>query len=106
MPRITFHLHGSADKIIDASSGQSLMEAARSNDIPGIIAECGGTLSCATCHVYVDQDWVDRIPAPDANEVDLLEAVPEPRPGSRLSCQIMLSDAMDGLSVEVPESQI
>ncbi len=105
MPKITFRLPGNMDKIVDGANGTSLMEVAKNADIPGIIAECGGTLSCATCHVYVDEEWIAKIPAAGADEIDMLEVVPDPRPGSRLSCQIQLTDTLDGLLVDVPESQ-
>jgi ferredoxin, 2Fe-2S len=106
MPRITFRFSSGEDKVIDAPVGKSLMEVARHADISGIIAECGGSLSCATCHVYVDDNWLARVPPPGAAEIDMLDAVPEFRPGSRLSCQIFVSDALDGLLVQIPESQI
>jgi ferredoxin, 2Fe-2S len=106
MPQVTFKLSSGVEKVVTASSGTSLMEAAKSAGLAEIIAECGGSLSCATCHVYVDSTWLERVPPARPEENDMLEVVPEPRPGSRLSCQILLSDALDGLLVEVPESQI
>lgn len=88
--------------IADASEGESLMEAARRNGVSGIIAECGGACSCATCHVYVDPDWFDVVGEPDDVEEDMLDMVDDiRRPTSRLSCQIALTRALDGLSVEV-----
>jgi 2Fe-2S ferredoxin len=88
---------------VDAKSGSTLMEAARDNGVKGIVAECGGACSCATCHVHVADDWLDRLPAMSPTEMDMLEfadGLDERR--SRLSCQIVLNDGLDGLSVTVP----
>lgn len=90
-------------RTIDARPGSTLMEAARDNGVQGVVAECGGACSCATCHVHVADDWVDRLPAMTATEADMLEfadALDERR--SRLSCQIVLNQGLDGLSVTVP----
>jgi ferredoxin, 2Fe-2S len=85
--------------------GQSLMEAALDSEIPGIVAECGGALACGTCHVYVADAWAVRLPAPTQFEKSMIQETIEPRSTSRLSCQIMLADALDGLTVEVPAHQ-
>jgi len=81
------------------------METARRNNIVGVLAQCGGACACATCHVYVAPEWWKRLPVADEMEAAMLENVWEPRPTSRLSCQITVSDAMDGLWVTVPERQ-
>lgn len=107
MPAVEFVLLASGKTIkVQAEAGLSVMETAQANGVPGIVGECGGTMSCATCHVYVRNGWTDKVPAPEQEETELLEAVAEPRDNSRLSCQIKMSAALDGLTVEVPESQI
>jgi len=89
-----------------APTGQSLMRAAVAADIDGIKADCGGVMTCATCHVYVDAAWLDRLPAPSADEDAMLEMTAAPRaPTSRLSCQIALVDDLDGLTVALPDTQ-
>lgn len=93
---------GNVTRISDAKPGMSLMEAARDAGVDGIIAECGGACSCATCHVYVDEDWLARVGPPDDVEEDMLDMVDDIRqPNSRLSCQIALSEKLDGLSATV-----
>ena len=82
------------------------METAIDNDIDGIIAECGGACSCATCHVYVDEAWLDRLRQPEPLEDGMLDCVLDRRPNSRLSCQIRLNEDLDGITVRVPDSQI
>ena len=106
MPKVTLIEHTGESHTIAAGRGQSLMQAAKSEMVPGILAECGGNCSCATCHVYVDPAWLERLSPPTVEERDLLECVTEVRDNSRLSCQIWLSDDLDGLIVQVPESQI
>jgi 2Fe-2S ferredoxin len=89
-----------------AKPGRSLMEAALKAGIDGIAADCGGSLTCATCHVIVDLAWADRLPAPSADELSMLELTAAPRePTSRLSCQIALDDSLDGLTVRLPITQ-
>lgn len=105
MPQIKFYSHDGRIEEVEAKSGTSVMQAAVDNMIDGIVGECGGSCSCATCHVYVKEDWVDRLPPAQPMEQDMLECVLEPRPNSRLSCQIKLTDELDGLEVETPESQ-
>lgn len=106
MPKVTFKSHDGDVREVDVAAGRSLMLAATMNGVPGVDADCGGTLSCATCHVYVDQAWVDLLPPVDEMENDLLENVAaERRDTSRLSCQIVVSDALDGIIVEIPERQ-
>ncbi len=90
---------------IDAADGSTVMENAVRNSIAGIDAECGGACACATCHVYVDEEWVDRTGAPDPMEEDMLDFAFDVRPTSRLSCQIRITPDLDGLVVHVPERQ-
>jgi len=90
---------------IDPTGDLSLMQAAVNNGVPGIDAECGGALSCATCHVHFDKDWYDRLPEPAAMEKDMLEFVVEPTDTSRLSCQIKITPDLDGIVVYTPLSQ-
>ncbi|MBC2886671.1 (2Fe-2S)-binding protein [Ochrobactrum sp. CM-21-5] len=106
MTKITFVSADGATKTeIEAENGSSVMEAAIRNGIPGIDAECGGACACATCHVYVDEDWAETVGAPDAMEEDMLDFAYEVRPTSRLSCQIRVTNDLDGLVVQVPERQ-
>lgn len=90
---------------VDSSSGLTLMEAALENNVPGIIAECGGACSCATCHVYIDEKWRNRVGAPNIMEDDMLDFAYDRRENSRLSCQIVLDESLDGLVVYIPERQ-
>ena len=107
-PTIAVHLvepDGSRHALV-APTGQSLMRAAVDADIEGIKADCGGVMTCATCHVYVDAAWLGRLPAPSADEDAMLEMTAAPRaPTSRLSCQIALAPELDGLTVALPETQ-
>lgn len=106
MPTIHYILKDGSTRSIDAKNGASVMETAVLNNVRGIDAECGGSCSCATCHVYVDDAFIDRLEPADEMESELLDGVAsERRPGSRLSCQIVLTPALDGLSVRVPETQ-
>lgn len=89
----------------EVPNGNTVMEGAVNNGIDEILAECGGALSCATCHVYLDEAWLDKVDPPSEMETDMLEVVSEPKDNSRLSCQIHISDALDGLKVHLPESQ-
>ncbi|NIB43439.1 2Fe-2S iron-sulfur cluster binding domain-containing protein [Pseudomaricurvus alkylphenolicus] len=105
MPIVTFlNSDGSAHNV-DAPAGSSLMEAAVDNLIPGILAECGGACACATCHCYVDEQWLGKVAVAGEEENQLLSAVLDQRSNSRLSCQINLSEELDGLVVHLPESQ-
>ncbi|MGB1867736.1 MAG: 2Fe-2S iron-sulfur cluster-binding protein [Porticoccaceae bacterium] len=105
MPKVTFIEASGGSHEVDLSNGISLMQGAVDNMIEGIVAECGGSCSCATCHCYIDESWVDKVDAPSEMEKDLLDCVTEPKDNSRLSCQINISDALDGLVVHLPESQ-
>jgi 2Fe-2S ferredoxin len=90
---------------VDAQNGSTVMENAIRNAIPGIEAECGGACACATCHVYVDEAWTAEVGEPEAMEEDMLDFAYDVRPNSRLSCQIKVRDALDGLVVAIPERQ-
>ena len=106
MPKITFEQADGSAVEVDARSGESLMEAAIDNDVAGIIAECGGACSCATCHVYVDPAWADRLPPPDPLEDGMLDCVLDRQATSRLSCQIRVDDPLEGMRVRVPAEQL
>ena len=107
MIHITFFEHGNTQgQTMPGTVGQSLMQAASAADIEGIAADCGGTLTCATCHVMVRPAWQDKMPALSDDEDGMLDfAAASRQPNSRLSCQIKLTEAMDGLEVDLPESQ-
>ncbi|XOV85351.1 MAG: 2Fe-2S iron-sulfur cluster-binding protein [bacterium] len=105
MGRITFKTFDGDTYEIDSDTRMSIMRIATSNAIPGIEAECGGVLSCATCHVYVDPDWQDKIDTPTRAELDMLSFVEQPQANSRLSCQIIFTNALDGLVIHIPERQ-
>jgi len=106
MPVIHYILPGGTTRSVEAKAGASVMETAIRHNVRGIDAECGGSCSCATCHVYVDEAFIDRLPAPDDMEHELLDAVATGRQaGSRLSCQLIVGADLDGLTVRVPASQ-
>ena len=105
MPKIIFTDHAGTSREVDAKPGTSIMEAAVANMIPGIDADCGGACACATCHVYVGQDWMDKLKPKDDMEESMLDFAEDVRDTSRLSCQILMSDELDGITVETPESQ-
>lgn len=105
MVRITYIEQDGAEHVVDAEPGMTVMEAAVKNDVPGIEAECGGACSCATCHVYVDADWREATGEPEEMEEDMLDFAFDVRANSRLSCQIKVTDKLDGLRVSVPEKQ-
>lgn len=106
MAKITYIEFDGTPHVVDVSSGLSVMEGAVDNNIPGIEAECGGACSCATCHVYVDAAWIAKTGTPDHLERDMLESAYDIQETSRLSCQIQVSDELDGLVVRMPEHQI
>ena len=105
MPKITFNDFQGNSKTIEVDNGLSVMEGAIQKDIPGIDADCGGSMACATCHVYVEDKWFDKIPKPEDAENDMIDMAFEPKKNSRLSCQIIVSDELDGLEVTTPEKQ-
>ena len=90
---------------VEVENGQSIMQGAVNNMVDGIIAECGGNCNCATCHIYVSEDWVDKIPPASDEEKEMLEGAAEPKENSRLSCQIKVTDELDRLKVHIPEFQ-
>lgn len=106
MPKVVFIAIDGASRIVDAQAGESVMAAAVRNGIPGIIGECGGNCSCATCHVYVDEEFYASVGGADDMEDDLLDlGVADRRDTSRLSCQIQVTEDLDGLTVHVPAEQ-
>ena len=105
MPKVTFVAHDGTRHEVQAEAGLSLMRAAVDNDVPGIDADCGGACACATCHVYVDENFAAETGRPSAMEESMLDFAENVEPNSRLSCQIKVSDALDGLVVRMPESQ-
>ncbi len=105
MPTITYIEPDGTTHKIEAETGSTVMETAIRNLVPGIEAECGGALACATCHVYVDEGWLDKTGSASEMEEDMLDFAYDVRPTSRLSCQIKVSDELDGLVVFVPETQ-
>jgi 2Fe-2S ferredoxin len=107
MAKITYIEHNGTEHVVDVADGLTVMEGARDNNIPGIEADCGGACACSTCHVYVHPDWVSKLPEIDPMEEDMLEFAYEPDTArSRLTCQLKVSDALDGLVVQMPEKQI
>jgi 2Fe-2S ferredoxin len=105
MPTINFILYDGSAHSIDGNIGTPVMHLARQNDLPGILAECGGACCCATCHVHIDPQWMDRLPQMDEEEQEMLEFAEGVDSYSRLSCQIKISEDIDGLVVHVPETQ-
>jgi 2Fe-2S ferredoxin len=106
MALASFILADGSTTQLQVDPGVSLMEAARDEGLPGIVAECGGGAICGTCHVIVAPAWFDRLPPPDATERALVEFAPESDPCSRLSCQIIMDDTLDGIEVTVPSEQL
>lgn len=107
MARITYIEHNGTRHEIEVAPGLTVMEGARDNGVPGIEADCGGACACSTCHVYVDAEWVDKLPPKDAMEADMLDFAWQPDAlRSRLTCQIKITPALDGLVVHLPERQI
>ena len=105
MPKITFIEHDGTEHTVDAELGKSVMQAAMDNLVPGIDADCGGECSCATCHVMVNVEWLAKTGEADEAEDSMLDLNPERAENSRLSCQMMVSDDLDGLVVALPEFQ-
>ena len=105
MAKIKYIEHNGNEHIADVQNGLTVMEGAIQNDIPGIDADCGGGMACATCHVYVKEEWFDKLPAKEDGEEDMLDMAFEPKKNSRLSCQIVVSDDLDGLTVNIPSKQ-
>lgn len=106
MATVLFVEASGAEHRIDVPTGENLMRAALNEGLEGMVGECGGGLACATCHCYVEEGWADRLPAPAQTELDMLECTAsERRPSSRLGCQIIASDTLDGLVVHLPAAQ-
>ena len=105
MAKIIYKDNQGNSKTIEVEKGLSVMEGAIQNDIPGIDADCGGAMACATCHVYVEEKWLDKLPKAEDAEVDMIDMAFEPKKNSRLSCQIIISDELDGLTVKIPSKQ-
>ena len=105
MPKITYIENSGESKTVEVENGLSVMEGAIQNNIPGIDADCGGSMACATCHVYVKEKWFDKIPKKEEAEEDMIDMAFEPKKNSRLSCQIIVTDELDGLEVTTPSKQ-
>ena len=105
MAKITYKDQEGNSKTIEVENGLSVMEGAIQNNIPGIDADCGGSMACATCHVYVQDDWYDKLSIKEDGEEDMLDMAFEPKKNSRLSCQLIVTDELDGLIVTTPAKQ-
>ena len=105
MAKVTYIEHSNKEHTVEVSNGMSIMEGAVQNNIPGIDADCGGGMACATCHVYVKEEWLDKLPTKEDGEEDMLDMAFEPKNNSRLSCQLIVSDELDGLEVNIPSKQ-
>lgn len=105
MPKIVFVEANGREHVVDAKVGDSVMQAATGNMVPGILADCGGSCTCATCHAYVDERWLSKLPAADADEQSMLEGALDVFPNSRLTCQVKVTEDMEGAIFRVPASQ-
>ena len=105
MAKITYITHDNQKHEVEVQNGLTVMEGAVQNDIPGIDADCGGGMACATCHVYVNDEWLVKLSEKEDGEEDMLDMAFEPKTNSRLSCQIVVSDEIDGLEVSIPSKQ-
>jgi len=105
MPKITYIEHNGKSHTLEVANGLTVMEGAVQNNIPGIDADSGGSCACATCHVYVDEKWFNKLINKESAEEDMLDMAFEPKKFSRLSCQLAVSDALDGLVVKMPSKQ-
>ena len=105
MAKITYIDSEGTERVVEAQNGETVMEAAIKNSIPGIDADCGGACACATCHVYVNEEWLDKLQPKEDGEEDMLDMAFEPKQNSRLSCQLTVSDELDGLVVNIPSKQ-
>ena len=105
MAKITYITHDNKNYTVDVQSGLTVMEGAVQNDISGIDADCGGSMACATCHVYVKEDWFNKLAPKEDGEEDMLDMAFEPKKNSRLSCQLIISNELDGLIVNIPSKQ-
>ena len=105
MPKITYIEHNGKSHTLEVANGLTVMEGAVQNNIPGIDADCGGSCACATCHVYVDEKWFNKLANKESAEEDMLDMAFEPKSSSRLSCQLTVSNELDGLVVNMPSKQ-
>ena len=105
MAKIKYIEFNGTEHEAEVANGLSVMEGAIQNDIPGIDADCGGGMACATCHVYVKEEWLDKLPKKEDGEEDMLDMAFEPKKNSRLSCQLIVSDDLEGLTVDIPSKQ-
>ena len=105
MPKITYVENDGKSHTVEVDNGLTVMEGAVQNNIPGIDADCGGGMACATCHVYVTEDWFNKLPKKEDGEEDMIDMAYEPKKNSRLSCQLIVSDDLDGLIVNIPSKQ-
>ena len=105
MPKINYITHDDKKFSIEVQNGLTVMEGAVQNNVPGIDADCGGGMACATCHVYVKEEWFDKLPKKEEGEEDMLDMAFEPKKNSRLSCQLVVSDELDGLVLNIPSKQ-
>ena len=105
MAKITYIEHTNKKHIVEVPNNMSVMEGAVQNNIPGIDADCGGSMACATCHVYVDEKWFNKFEKKDEGEEDMLDMAYQPNKFSRLSCQLLVSDELDGLILRMPSKQ-
>ena len=105
MTKINYITHNNKTHTVDVQNGLTVMEGAVQNDIPGIDADCGGGMACATCHVYVKEEGLDKLPKKEDGEEDMLDMAFEPKKNSRLSCQLIVSDDLEGLTVDIPSKQ-
>ncbi len=106
MPKITYIEHNGTEHTVDVPVGLTVMEGAVNNNIAGIDADCGGACACSTCHVYVNPDWLSKLPTREDMEEDMLDFAYEPNERSRLTCQLQVTPELDGLVVQMPEKQI
>ena len=105
MPKITYKDNSGSSKTIEVEKGLSVMEGAIQNDVPGIDADCGGSMACATCHVYVEEKWLNKLPKAEEAEEDMIDMAIKTKKNSRLSCQLIITDDLDGLIVTTPKQQ-
>ncbi|HXC40914.1 MAG TPA: 2Fe-2S iron-sulfur cluster-binding protein [Burkholderiales bacterium] len=105
MPKLTFIEHTGREHVVEAAAGQSVMQAAIDHMVPGIIAECGGSCACATCHGYIEGAWSEKLPAMEEGENGMLDGSPYREASSRLTCQVTVTAELDGLVIRLPKSQ-
>ncbi len=106
MPRVIYRQPDGSARTVHVTAGETVLDGALDNVIEGIIGQCGGAMNCLTCHCYVAPEWRDRVPPPEEDEAEMLDYVVVPGPGGRLGCQLHITDALDGLTVQVPIAQL